>query len=114
MRKLVVSGNGSPKEFPAHGSVESLSTSCWAQNQEVLKKLREDCHSQKLADAVASDVSLGRMTAPVAASSVDLEANLLIPRFAVEQMKDDGSLKIRPIDMPHGPASMLVRSQLRS
>ena len=78
--------------------VQELRARCCQNNAALLQSLREDTHSKELFEAVVADERLGRMTSPVLAKSLDLGSVRLAPRFAIEQMKDDGSLAIRPID----------------
>ena len=81
---------------------------CWHSNVELLASLREDSNSHALHELTMADHTLGRMSAPVLADSLDLGSVRLVPRFGVEQgLKPDGSTKLRAVDhmswSPSGP-----------
>ena len=68
-------------------------------NEKVLTRLREDPHAEALHSACEEDASKGRMSKPRVATPADCLSGILAPRFGIEQgVKEDGSLKIRPID----------------
>ena len=95
---LHATGNGRPESFPPCQPEHELKNSIVERNKTLLASLREDVHSKALWDVTQKDVAAGRMTHPVPVSQVDLSKILLTPRFAVEQLKPDGSVKVRPID----------------
>ena len=85
-------------------------------NEHVLHRLREDPHAAELHRACVEDAAKGRMTNPVLLKPEHCCSQVLSPRFAVEQgcrhlrsvsalvacllsgLRDDGTIKIRPID----------------
>ena len=60
-----------------------------------MRELRVDEHAEELFACTVKDASLGRMTEPARAQCVDLASQRLCPRFGVEQVKDNGSVKLR-------------------
>ncbi len=65
----------------------------------LLPELKEDPHAAELLQLARVDAALGRMSEPVPAAALDLEAVRLNPRFAVVQgFRDDGAEKVRAID----------------
>ena len=95
---LPAAHNGSPSQFAAGLSVDSLRASCRQRNIKTLRCLREDTNlSCELWKQTLADATLGRMSMPVAASNVDLDDNVISPRFGVQQRKEDVSLKERPL-----------------
>jgi len=52
----------------------------------------------KLLEAASADAALGRMTIPVDITNAIPQGVLLHPRFGVEQVKEDGTTKLRPVD----------------
>ena len=96
---LNFSGNGAPKNFPEHESIDSLRASALARNTALLKTLREDINSDALMELTTADAKLHRMGHPVPVECVDLSSIILAPRFAVVQgLKPDGTPKIRAVD----------------
>ena len=62
----------------------------------MLRQLREDANSVELHRLAQEDAALGRMSVPVAVESTEAVACLLLsPRFGVEQIKDDGTVKVQ-------------------
>ena len=96
-------GNRGPQDGVAQGmDVPFLSWSrvqCEESNRELLASLREDANAVALHAVTLEDAALGWMSDPVAIDAVDLGSVRLVPRFGVEQgLKEDGSVKIRPVD----------------
>ena len=60
--------------------------------------MRQDPNAEQLMELTLADVALGRMTEPVPYVSAEMANVHLSPRFGVEQEKQDGSVKVRPID----------------
>ena len=66
-------------------------------NYELLASLRANVEA--LHAVTLEDAQLGWMSHPVATDAVDLGSVRLVPRFGVEQgLREDGSVKIRPVD----------------
>ena len=65
IEKFALSGNGTPKEFPEHASVENWKKQCGARNRKLVASLKEDELSEALHKATIKDASLGRMTETV-------------------------------------------------
>ena len=96
---LPFSGNGRAAEFAAPASVRDLWRNAAARNKELLATLRKDYeHSKEIWRQTLAEVVAGRMTAPRPVEECDLSSVLLSPRFVVEQLKEDGSIKLRMID----------------
>jgi len=96
---LPQSGNGTPEIYQQHESIDELRATAGQRNRTLLARLKEGEHSCALMDLTKADVALGRMEPPVPAEQCDLEQILISQRFPVVQGKrDDGSLKIRPVD----------------
>jgi hypothetical protein len=97
--ELLRTGNGTACDPIQEMSLEHLKENRRRNNMCIVSRLREDDHSQALFDKCQEDAALGRMTPPRELKDEDLDALHLAPRFGVEQgLKDDGSLKVRPID----------------
>lgn len=67
-------------------------------NRLLITKLKDDPAAAELAGQVAADAQLGRMTALRPAAEAELDKLLLSPRFGVQQLKPDGSYKVRAVD----------------
>ena len=107
-----VAGAAMVGELPTSGiGRESLDTSrvsgnrmvelvgkCAASNERLLKRLREESNASELLDATRKDAQRGRMSMPTQATAVDLQEFLFRPRFGVIQEKENGQLKLRPVD----------------
>ena len=62
----------------------------------MLRQLREDANSVELHRLAQEDPTLGRMSVPVAVESSEAVAGVLLnPRFGVEQIKGDGTVKVQ-------------------
>ena len=61
-------------------------------------ELREDAHAAELLAMTQEDARLGRMSWPTPVREGHVDDCLLCPRFAVEQSKPDGSVKLRAVD----------------
>ena len=97
--KLPSTGLGVACEFDAHLSIDQLRSTCGERNSRLLAALAEDKHSKELLSATIEDCQFGRMTEPVGTETLDLEQLNLAVRFGVEQgYRDDGTLKVRPVD----------------
>ena len=73
----------------------------------ILKTLREAEEAETLLDKTREDARLGRMSEPISFPATATAAEIaktigndarLMPRFPVSQPKQDGSVKIRPVD----------------
>ena len=58
----------------------------------------QDKNAAKLLQLAVDDSKEGRMSVPVSLEMAPLDEVLLNPRFGVEQLKEDGSIKVRAID----------------
>ena len=96
--KLKKSGVGEEVECVEGRPVEELRAKCKTHNESLIKSLREDACGEKLLAATSVDVALGRMTELVDITDEIPQGVLLHPRFGVEQVREDGSIKMRPID----------------
>ena len=79
-------------------SIEAIRKKRDKSNAALIKSLREDEHAGALLEATEADWIAGRMTEPVLVDEEIPVDVLLHPRFSVAQEKEDGSLKIRPVD----------------
>ena len=79
-------------------SVEELYSTCWQRNQKTIAELREDRNAAFLIQEIEKDSEVGRMTGLLDVESQDLGKVLLAKRFSVEQIRANGSTKIRAID----------------
>ena len=79
-------------------SVEQLWEARHHHNEVLVSKLREDVDSTWLKEHTEEEARLGRTTWPVCEE--DVGHVLLHPRFAISQLRLDGSVKLRAID--HG------------
>ena len=96
---LPLSGNGREAQFAAPASVRDLWWTAAARNAELIASLREDrAHSDEIWRQTMTEADAGRMTVPRPVEEFDLSSVLLSPRFVVEQLKEDGSVKLRMID----------------
>ena len=101
--KLERSGIGEPVEFSTHspevaGDVEKLSTDRGVINAALRRQLRHDEHGQWLLENAMAEASEGRMSMPCKWESWEEPGCLLQPRFAVQQTRVDGTIKLRSID----------------
>ena len=67
-------------------------------NQKLLRSLKEDPNAKHMLEICSEECQSGRMNTIVPIESIDLSAVTLSPRFSVEQLREDGSSKVRPID----------------
>ena len=97
---LTNSGLGTPIDIPETPVCSmALRSECWTRNQELLSTLHKDVHCDELVSLMRKDVVSGRMSEPRAVADIDLENNLLMRRFGVEQgVRADGSIKIWACD----------------
>ena len=96
--ELSRSGVGRPTDVDCDKSVAGLREDCAQSNAASLRELREDVGAQALLAMTREDACLDRVSEPVPASEADLQRVLFNPRFGKEQMKEDGSYKVRAID----------------
>ena len=98
MGELERSGIGRPVDVDPVNSIDELEASCHARNKSLVRQLKDQCHADELMAVTWQDAALGRMTEPQRVEECDLSQVLLHPRFDVEQLKPDGSLKVRAVD----------------
>lgn len=102
--KVKTSGQGVPKvKAPSQAmTVEEIVSNREQKNRALLESVREDKHAAKLTSLCRDDARMGRMRGPFEPhdpSAPKLDEVTITPRFCVEQgIKDDGSMKLRPID----------------
>jgi len=78
--------------------LNSLQHDAFENNKKLVEGLREDKNASVLLDATKADAEKGRMTEPIEIID-DPPMNVrLVPRFSAEQVRDDGTIKIRPVD----------------
>ena len=95
---LQCSGIGTPLTYTECKPVDELWQARAESNVALLSELREDAHATELLAMTQEDARLGRMTPPVPITEAGAIDCLLSPRFAVEQAKPDGSIKLRAVD----------------
>ena len=98
---------GTPIEVERTNSPSALWDTCAEGNAKLVQSITEQDHTfgkdgktvaEEIHRLTQKDVDKHRVTKPVLWEEFDSSSCLLQPRFGVEQMKDDGSSKIRPID----------------
>ena len=94
--ELSRSGVGRSTDVDCVKSVAGLRETCAQSNAALLRELREDVGA--LLAMTREDAGLDRMSEPVPASEADLQRVLFNSRFGIEQVKEDGSCKVRSID----------------
>ena len=92
------SSNGAPFEWPPNSDLDGLAAGMLQYNRLLITKLKDDPAAAELAGQVAADAQLGRMTGLRPAAEAELDKLLLSPRFGVQQLKPDGSYKVRAVD----------------
>jgi len=92
------SGIGTPMPKEEVGSPQLLWDGHADSNAKLLESLREDPNAEWIWEHTTAEAALGRMSAPERLHSCNLQGWLLQPRFAVEQLKPDGSKKHRAVD----------------
>ena len=99
MGTLAESGIGTPIDTDVpQRSVGALRAGIPASNRRLLQSLSEDKHALQLHQLTLKDAEMGRMSTPKVVEPTDSVQHLLAPRFSAEQLKEDNSLKLRPID----------------
>jgi hypothetical protein len=93
-------GNGTPLPSQEDGEalVQELIKGRAAANQKLLSGLKEDPNAEHMLEVCKGECQNGRMSAVVPVERLDLSAVTLSPRFSVEQLREDGTKKVRPID----------------
>ena len=92
------SGIGKPIESQGAKAVGELWDTRVQRNEELLRVIREDVHSERLLQITREDAARGRMSQPVVVQKGGDVDFLLNPRFAVEQLKPDDTVKLRAVD----------------
>ena len=75
-------------------SVQGLRASCRANNQVLLRQLKEDDHAQVLLEMAREEEELVRLSLLAPVGQVDTQHMLLNPRFGVAQQKECGAWKV--------------------
>ena len=116
--KLKKSGIGEEIECVEGRSVEELRQKSREHNETLEGQFKEVTTSEKLLEAAWADAELGRMTEPIDITSGIPHDVLLHPRFGVEQLKEDGSKKVTPVDhmswSPGEPELKQTKKQLKA
>ena len=79
-------------------SLAALEAGTLENNRKLVASLREDDLAPELLEATQKDIRLGRMGALQEYDEAQCAGTLLHPRFGVSQQKEDGSVKVRPVD----------------
>jgi len=100
LEELECSGIGTKLETSdkAPLPVETLWHDRAASNSALVQELVEDPHAHTLLKVTRQEATSGRMTAPRLYVPGECDDVLYHPRFGVEQEREDGSLKVRPVD----------------
>ena len=96
--EIPCSGVGKPIEVVTSTSTDELWTARRQNNSALIGTLKEDKHAEWLLSHTKAEAAAGRMSKPEPLSEEMQENWKLQPRFAVEQTKPDGSMKLRAID----------------
>lgn len=94
---LDCSGIGTPVGMKEIRSLHTLGAKCADHNARLFKALREDPHAEWLYKSVMDDARAWRMSEPEVWDGVD-SVHLFHPRFAVSQLRPDGTEKLRAVD----------------
>ena len=78
-------------------SLTGLRASIRANNEVLVRQLREDDHSQTLLEMARDEVELGRLSLLAPLDQVDTGGMLLNPRFGVAQQKESGEWKVHVV-----------------
>ena len=98
LEELHYSGVGVPIQCDRVKSIAELRSSCGASNEALVHEMRADPQAEALLEGTQADAALGRMSKPGPYQAEEWKDVLLHPRFAVTQTREDGSVKVRPID----------------
>ncbi|CAK0810184.1 unnamed protein product, partial [Prorocentrum cordatum] len=74
-----------------HGSPEST-------NRDISCGLRDGAHGDAILRKTRDEAELGRISCPVPLRDACLDGAVIAPRFAVEQLREDGPSKLRLVD----------------
>ena len=91
------SGIGEPTGEQKVRSAAALRDGCLESNRSLGKSLKSGEHDAWLLETARAEALLGRMSKPKVFDLNTCDSLLLQPRFAVEQSKPDGSVKLRSI-----------------
>ena len=100
LEELACSGVGTRLEATGASlpPVETLWHDRVASNRALVKGMTEDPHAQSLFEVTRKEAAIGRTTAPQVYVPGVCDDVLYHPRFGVEQEREDGSMKVRPVD----------------
>ena len=98
LEELHCSGVGDPIQCDRVKSIADLRNGCATSNEALIREMRADPEAETLLECTRADAALGRMTMPVPYKAEEWKNVLLHPRFSVTQAREDGSVKVRPID----------------
>ena len=98
LEELHCSGVGDPIQCDRVKSIADLRNGCATSNEALIREMRADPEAETLLECTRADAALGRMTMPVPYKAEEWKNVLLHPRFSVTQGREDGSVKVRPID----------------
>ena len=96
--ELPRSGHGSPEVFPPRLGIAELMGNAESANRDISSGLRDGAHGDAILRKTQDEAVLGRISCPVPLRDVCLEGAVIAPRFAVEQLREDGSSKLRLVD----------------
>ncbi|CAK0862125.1 unnamed protein product [Prorocentrum cordatum] len=96
--ELPRSGHGSPEVFPPRLGIAELLGNAESTNRDISGGLRDGAHGDAILRKTRDEAELGRISCPVPLRDVCLDGAVIAPRFAVEQLREDGSSKLRLVD----------------
>ncbi|CAK0889687.1 unnamed protein product, partial [Prorocentrum cordatum] len=96
--ELPRSGHGSPEVFPPRLGIAELLGNAESTNRDISCGLRDGAHGDAILRKTRDEAELGRISCPVPLRDVCLDGAVIAPRFAVEQLREDGSSKLRLVD----------------
>ena len=91
-------GLGTPMVASRPMDTSTLQAECHTRNMRLLASLHQDKHAAVLVEKMEKDAKLGRMSMPRNILDLDLNENLLMRRFSVEQTQQNGSVSVRAVD----------------
>ena len=96
--ELPRSGRGGPEEFPPRLGIAELLSNADSANRYISLGLRDGAHGDAILRKTRDESELGRISCPVPFHDVRLDGAVIAPRHAVEQLREDGSSKLRLAD----------------
>ena len=96
--ELPRSGHGSPEVFPPRLGIAELLCNAVSANRDISNGLRDGAHGEDILRMTRDESVTGRISCPVPFSDACLDGAVIAPRFAVEQLRENGSSKLRLVD----------------